>query len=190
MSKTKRKSPSSTPQESEQMERLEVHLGQTVLAAASREAALWGLSLEDFVRASIAGSLTITKEEKELFTRLTGVLRTLSRELVSLPFASPVPRPGEPQALLQPIARPATKGDRAPLIQALRRVQELASALSSLKSQTPTQQELLREVLLSARRASRLAGRILAGEQPRTDLMRALVGALWIIKFCLPPARK
>jgi hypothetical protein len=174
-------------QEGGATERLEVHVSPELLAEVSQEAALWGISVEELARASIAGSLVISRDEKDIFAHLAWLLKYVSRRLAAGSTAGPPAPKKEAQALLQPIARLAVKGDRVPLVQALQRVLDLARLLASVKGGTTAQQSVRREALLTARRAARVARRLLAGEQPRTDLLHELGGELSYLEDSLGP---
>jgi hypothetical protein len=176
---------SGAPEQGEELKRLEVHVSPKLLAAASREADLWGVSLEDLVRASIAGSLAITRAEKQLFAHMIGLLGRVGDRLAVMATGSPPAGPDDTQGLSEPIKRLVLKGDRVPLLRALREVQDLPRVLSSFKGGTPAQREAVREALLTARRAGRVAARLLAGEQPRTDLLGDVLTLLYAVAECL-----
>src|SRR4051794_35538679 len=97
MSKSKKAGSSSTLKQSQALERLEVSVNQEVLTAAFREAAVWGMSLDEFVQASISGSVQISREEKELFSTMRGLLRRIGRLLMTVSADSLASRPEDAQ---------------------------------------------------------------------------------------------
>jgi hypothetical protein len=139
------------------------------------------MSPEDYVRTNLTGSVVVSWEEKKIFSQLTGTLRRLNRLLTTLSADPPTSSPGGIESPPRSVEKLVPEGDRSPLVRELRRAQELAERFFCREAETPARRELRREALLEARRASRVATRLLAGGRRRTDLLRRLVGILWIL---------